>query len=225
MQNTPQHVAIIMDGNRRWAQAKGLKTVAGHKAGIEALEKVVKEAARVGVKHLTVYALSTENLKNRSKLEIGSLFSLIQAGFIEKLPVLKKEGVRVNFFGEIDSLPSPVKKILSETKKQLQKGKRLQLNIALNYGARMEILAAVKAIDSTKKITEKEFSLLLDTSDIVDPELIIRTGGEQRLSNFLLWQAAYSELYFTKQLWPDFDAKSFQKALREYSKRKRNFGV
>lgn len=214
-----------MDGNRRWAKAKGLKPSAGHSAGIEALEKVVKESAKQNIQYLTVYALSTENLKNRSKLEIATFFSLLQKGFIEKLPVLKKEGIRVAFFGDIESLPLPVKKVLSETEEKLKVGRALQLNVAINYGSRDEIVRAISKIDPNKELSPQEFSNLLYTKGVPDPELIIRTGGEKRLSNFLLWQLAYSELYFTDQLWPDFDEKSLQKALQEFDHRKRNFGA
>lgn len=224
LMNKPIHIAIIMDGNRRWAKNKGLNPAAGHRAGIDALEKVVQATANQGIKFLTVYALSTENLKNRDKLEIGHLFSLLQRGFVEKLPVLKKEGVKVSFLGEIERLPLPVRKTLQRTQQLLGSGKRLQLNIAINYGSRAEIVAGAKRVLSTKKITEESFSKSLNTAGIPDPDLIIRTGGEKRLSNFLLWEAAYSELYFIDLLWPDFDEKSLKTALEEFEKRKRNFG-
>lgn len=214
-----------MDGNRRWASKRNLKPVEGHAAGIEALERIVKEAVRQKIRYLTVYALSTENLRNRSKFEIGALFNLLQKGFIEKLPTLKKEGVRVNFMGDIDKLPSLIKKTLAETEKKLAAGKKLQLNIAINYGSRAEILEAIVKMGKGQKVSEEDFSKLLYSAAIPDPELIIRTGGEKRLSNFLLWQAAYSELYFTDILWPDFDEVEFRKALDDYQDRKRNFGA
>lgn len=222
--NEIKHVAIIMDGNRRWAKQKGLEVKAGHKEGVEALERVVKAAAKSGVKYLTVYALSTENLKERKKTEISDLFSLMKDGFINKLPTLKKEGVRVKFFGDIDALPMVVKQILSQAEKKLADGKRLQLNIALNYGARSEIIQAVKQINPSEKIDEESFSKLLFTKDIPEPQLLIRTGGQKRLSNFLLWQSAYSELYFTDKLWPDFGKEDFKLALEDFAQRKRNFG-
>ncbi len=221
----PNHVGIIMDGNRRWAKQKGLPVKSGHKEGVEALERVVKAAAKASIKHLTVYALSTENLKEREKTEISDLFSLIKDGFTTKLPALKREGVRVKFIGDTDRLPLGVKQILSQAEKQLSIGKRLQLNIALNYGSRAEIIQAARQIKPGEKINEEVFSKLLFTKDIPDPDLIIRTGGMMRLSNFLLWQTAYSELYFSKKLWPDFSEKDFLFAITDFKKRKRNFGV
>lgn len=225
MQKTKlKHVAIIMDGNRRWAQKHGLQIRDGHKEGVVALERIVKAAVESKVKHLTVYALSSENLKERSKSEIGDLFSIMKDGFLNKLPMLKKEGVRVHFLGEIEKLPLTVRKILEQAVKHLKEGKKLQLNVAINYGSRAEILTTIKKLENNKEINEKEFQTALFTKKIPDPELIIRTGGQMRLSNFLLWQAAYSELYFTPKLWPDFQKADFEKALEEYSKRKRNFG-
>ncbi len=220
----PKHVAIIMDGNRRFAKQKGLEVSEGHKQGVEALEKIVKIAAKSGVKHLTVYALSTENLKERRKTEIKDLFSIMRAGFVTKLPILKKEGVKVKFLGDIDHLPLGVKHLLHKAEKALENGKTLQLNIAINYGSRAEILETIAKINNEKEISEKVFSANLYTKDIPDPDLIIRTGGMQRLSNFLLWQAAYSELYFSEKLWPEFDEKDFLEAIEDYKNRKRNFG-
>lgn len=222
--NEIKHVAIIMDGNRRWAKQRDLEVKAGHKEGVEALERIVKSAVKSGVKYLTVYALSTENLKERQKSEIGDLFSLIKTGFLTKLPILKKEGVRVKFLGDVDTLPLVVKQTLLQAEKRLSDGKRLQLNIALNYGAQAEIIQAVKQLKPNEKINEESFSKYLYTKDIPDPELLIRTGGQKRLSNFLLWQAAYSELYFTDKLWPDFGEEDFKQALADFAQRKRNFG-
>lgn len=222
--SVPIHIAIIMDGNRRWAKNQGLAASAGHKAGVQALEKTVKAAATAKVKYMTVYALSTENLKNRNKLEIGALFSLLQTGFVEKLPMLKKEGVRVAFLGETEKLPAAVKKVLAKAEQELSGGQRLQLNIAINYGSRAEIVNTVKQASEVHSLTEANFGEFLNTAGIPDPELLIRTGGEKRLSNFLLWQIAYTELYFTDTLWPDFDENELKKALEDYSARKRNFG-
>src|SRR3989344_4728001 len=205
MSTIPKHIAIIMDGNRRWAKQKGLRTADGHKAGVETLEKIVRAASKEEIQYLTVYALSTENLKNRAQTELKDLFSLLQKGFVDKLPMLKKEGVKVTFFGQIEKLPLAVRATLRETEKRLSVGKNLQLNIAISYGSRAEILSAIEQAGKVQKLTEEEFSSLLDTRNLPDPELIIRTGGEKRLSNFLLWQAAYSELYFTDVLWPDFN--------------------
>ena len=214
-----------MDGNRRWAKQKGLRTADGHKAGVETLEKIVRAASKEEIQYLTVYALSTENLKNRAQTELKDLFSLLQKGFVDKLPMLKKEGVKVTFFGQIEKLPLAVRATLRETEKRLSVGKNLQLNIAISYGSRAEILSAIEQAGKVQKLTEEEFSSLLDTRNLPDPELIIRTGGEKRLSNFLLWQAAYSELYFTDVLWPDFNEAELKKAIAEYENRKTNFGA
>lgn len=221
----PRHIAIIMDGNRRWAKEKGLKPSEGHKAGVDALERIVKESVKLGLDYLTVYALSTENLKNRDKLELGDLFTLLRQGFVEKLPILKKEGVRVSFIGEPEKLPAPARQALKKTESILSNEKNLNLIIALNYGSRAEIVRAARGVQSDQEVTEVTFEKNLYTHSVPDPELIIRTGGEKRLSNFLLWQAAYSELYFTDQLWPDFDEKSLKQAINDYNLRKRNFGV
>lgn len=224
MGELPTHIGIIMDGNRRWAKNRGLAANEGHRQGVEALERLVKASIKEKVKVITVYALSTENIKERGKNEIEGLLSLIRNGFVNKLPVLKKEGVEVNFFGDTLSLPLAVRKILERTKRELSGNKNLVLNICLNYGSRAEIVTAVKNLVGGE-ITEEIFAKNLYTRDYPDPELIIRTGGQKRLSNFLLWQAAYSELYFTDKLWPDFDEVEFQKALEEFALRKRNFGV
>ncbi len=223
MQEELKHVAIIMDGNRRWAKSRALSTKEGHKEGVEALERVVKAAIRMKIKYLTVYALSTENLKVREKSELKDLFSLIKNGFINKLPTLKKEGVGVNFIGNLKSLPLPVRKTLEATEKALVGNETLLLNIAINYGSREEILNAAKEAKGIE-LTESTFSQFLYTKSIPDPDLIIRTGGQLRLSNFLLWQAAYSELFFTDTLWPDFNEAEFGKAIEEFYRRKRNFG-
>lgn len=220
----PSHVGIIMDGNRRWAKQKGLEVKAGHKEGVEALERVVKAAAKLKVKYLTVYALSTENIKERKQDEIGDLFSIMRAGFITKLPLLKKQGVKVKFFGDIKHLPLAVKHTLSHAERVLSGGRTLQLNIAINYGSRAEIIQAIEKLRNEDKVTQETFSSKLYSKGISDPDLIIRTGGQKRLSNFLLWQTAYSELYFTDKLWPDFSEQDFQEAVKEYEQRKRNFG-
>ena len=222
---TINHVGIIMDGNRRWAHLRGLPVKSGHQEGVEALERAVRAAISSKVKYLTVYALSTENLKERAKTEIGDLFTLISTGFVTKLPTLKKAGVRVAFLGKIDKLPLTVRGILDSTRKTLASGKKLQLNIAINYGSREEIFQAITLAQKMKLTNEKEFSQLLYTKNLPDPELIIRTGGQKRLSNFLLWQAAYSELYFSDKLWPDFTEEDFLDAIEDYKIRKRNFGV
>ena len=224
MKSTIRHVAVIMDGNRRWAKAKGVSTKEGHKEGVEALERTVKAAIKEKAENLTVYALSTENLVERQQSELRDLFFLMKDGFVNKLPVLRKEGVCVNFIGNLEKLPFSVRKIIEATKKSLENNKTLFLNFAINYGSREEILETARKIDKSG-LNEERFSQNLYTKGIPDPDLIIRTGGQKRLSNFLLWQAAYSELYFTDVLWPDFSEKEFKKSIEEFKRRKRNFGA
>src|SRR3990172_853616 len=221
----PSHIAIIMDGNRRWAKVHGKRAIEGHRQGVDALMGVVEAAGVLEIKYLTVYALSSENYENRSKEEISGLLNLINYGIKEYLPRLKKEGVRVNFLGDIQGLPVATRLVVGRIRSQLSNNKRLVLNIAINYGSRKEILRAAKLL--AKK--EKEFNLEnfekeLYTADIPDPDLVIRTGGQKRVSNFLLWQISYSEFYFSDILWPDFNKKELDKALLDYRIRKRNFG-
>ena len=221
----PKHVAIIMDGNRRWAKAQGLPFNKGHEAGINALEIIVESAADFGIKYLTVYALSTENLKDRGSFELNFLFSLIKIGITRKLKNLDRNGVHVKFLGDLSSLPDQIQNSLKEMEKKLSKNKRIFLNIALNYGGRDEIIYAVK---KTKKqlnnITIKDIQNNLYTKDIPDPDVIIRTGGQMRLSNFLLWQSSYAELFFIDSMWPDFGRDDLRRILDEYVNRRRNYG-
>ena len=224
----PKHIAIIMDGNRRWARAKHLPDLKGHEAGSEALECVVEAAEKFGVEVITVYALSTENLRERAKREIFGLFALMQQGYNTKLKRMMGNGVKVTVLGELWGLPDTIKKIINEIKKTHIKSESIKLNIALNYGGKKELIDAVKDIIKegveVNKVNEQLISRHLYTNGIADPELVIRTGGRVRLSNFLLWQTAYSELYFTKTLWPDFDGDSLKKAITWYQNQKRNFG-
>ncbi|OGY22710.1 MAG: di-trans,poly-cis-decaprenylcistransferase [Candidatus Woykebacteria bacterium GWB1_45_5] len=222
---SPCHVAIIMDGNRRWAADRGLSTNKGHQAGADTLEAVVKTAIKFGIKYLTVYALSAENLRGRSRLEISFLFSLLEKGVKERLSTLEENGVQVRYIGDLTALPVNVQNALTQAEQKLSKNKRLTLIIALNYGGRKEIVQAVRNIKKKiNKISEGDIANNLYTVGIPDPDLIIRTGGQMRLSNFLLWQSSYSELYFTDTLWPDFSEKEFMLALESYSQRVRNFG-
>lgn len=224
----PQHIAIIMDGNRRWARKRGLPDVKGHEAGSEALEKIVEEAAKLGVKSITVYALSTENLKERAKRELSGLFDLMRRGYHTKLKKMMKNGVSVSVLGELEGLPAVIRKIIEEVRKTYIKNESIRLNIALNYGGKKELLEAVKDIIKTgidvSRINEETIDKHLYTNGQPNPELVIRTGGRIRLSNFLLWQTAYSELYFTKKLWPDFSPEELRKAIAWYQSQKRNFG-
>ncbi len=227
-QKIPSHIAIIMDGNRRWARARNLPDIKGHEQGANALEKVVDAAEKLGVKTITVYALSTENIKERAKREILGLFNLIKTGYENKLKKMMQNGVRIEVLGESRGLPETIKKITSEIRKTYIKNESIRLNIALNYGGKKELLEAIKdlikeGID-VGKIDDEVLTRHLYTKGQKDPELVIRTGGRVRLSNFLLWQTAYSELYFTKVLWPDFDATELKRAIAWYQKQQRNFG-
>ncbi len=224
----PHHIAIIMDGNRRWARTRGLPDWKGHEAGSEALEKVVEEAAKMGVKTITVYALSTENITERARREVKALFKIMQLGYRTKLRKMMKKGVRVTVLGELNGLPMTIRRMIEEIKKTYIDNESIKLNIALNYGGKKELIEAIKNLIKEgvdiEKINEEAINGHLYTNGQPDPELVIRTGGYIRLSNFLLWQTAYSELYFTKTLWPDFGAKDLKKAVDWYKSQRRNFG-
>lgn len=228
VETVPEHIAIIMDGNRRWARAQGLADIKGHEAGADTLEKVVKAASDMGVKMITVYALSTENIKERAKREVWGLFNLIKSSYHTKIRKMMKNGVRVEVLGEYEGLPSIIQKIINEIKNTFIRNEAITLNIALNYGGKRELVEAFKDLIKEgidlNKIDESSINKKLYTKGQPDPELVIRTGGRIRLSNFLLWQTAYSELYFTKVLWPDFDEKEFKKSIKWYQAQKRNFG-
>lgn len=224
----PSHIAIIMDGNRRWARKLGLADLKGHEAGAEALEKVVEEAEKLGVKTLTVYALSTENIKERAKREVIGLFNLMRMAYQNKLKRLMSKGVRISVIGELKGLPGMIKSLIGEIRKTYIKNESIKLNIALNYGGKKELVEAIRNLVKEGvdviKINEAVIEKHLYTNGQPDPELVIRTGGRSRLSNFLLWQTAYSEFYFTKTLWPDFDEGELKKAIVWYQSQRRNFG-
>ena len=224
----PNHIAIIMDGNRRWARSKGLPELEGHKKGSDTLEKIVEEAAKLGVKTITVYALSTENIKERAKREVWGLFNLIKSSYHTKLKKMMQKGVRIEVLGELEGLPNIIVRIINEIRKTYIKNESIKLNIALNYGGKKELVEAFKDLIKEgidlNKVSESDISKKLYTKGQPDPDLVIRTGGRIRLSNFLLWQTAYSELYFTKVLWPDFNAQELKKAIKWYAQQKRNFG-
>lgn len=225
----PKHVGIIMDGNRRWARARGMKDIEGHRAGADNLSKITDIAAELGIQTLTVYALSTENLTHRTRVEVAQLLALIKEAVSRHLRDMQKKGVKVAFIGEINSLPATVRRAIERCLKVVVKNERIKVNIALNYGGRREIVQAVQSLikDGIKptEVDEEELAKRLYTKNGHDPDLIIRTGGQVRISNFLLWQSSYSEFYFTDTLWPDFDRAEFIKALRVYQNRKRNFGA
>lgn len=221
----PQHVAIIMDGNGRWAKKKGMPRSFGHKAGTENVRKIVKYCSKKGIKYLTVYAFSTENFK-RPKDEVTVLMRLLVEYFNKETEELRKNNVRLSVIGDISAFSPIVQEAIHNGCEKTKECDGLIFTIALDYGSRDEIVRAVKEIVELKitDINEKTISEHLYTRDIPDPDLIIRTSGEERLSNFLLYQAAYSEFYFTNTLWPDFDEAEFDKALDEYAHRNRRYG-
>ncbi len=227
----PQHVAIIMDGNGRWAAKRALPKKAGHKAGAQTLEKISRVAMDMGIEHLTVYAFSTENWK-RSEEEIRGIMDLLRYYLRTHMERAKKDEVRIHIIGDTYRLDEDIQeqiRILEDLTKDKQ---GMCLHIALNYGGRDEIIRAVKQIANKVKqeellpeqVDEKMFHSFLDTANVPDPELMIRTSGEERISNFLLWQLAYSEFSFTEKLWPDFTEEDFKKAIFEYQNRERRFG-
>lgn len=226
--NIPKHIAIIMDGNRRWARARHLPDMKGHEKGADTLEKVVEAAEQLGVRTVTVYALSTENIKERAKREVLGLFNLFRKGYHSRLKKMMKNGVKVTILGEMAGLPNTIKKIIERLRKTYIQNESIKLNIALNYGGKTELVRAIKDIVKAgvdvSKINETIVEKHLYTNGQPDPELLIRTGGRSRLSNFLLWQTAYAEFYFTKTLWPDFGPQEFKKAIKWYREQKRNFG-
>lgn len=223
----PAHIAIIMDGNGRWAKEKNLPRYFGHKAGVESVREVVRSCARLGVKYLTLFVFSTENWE-RPKSEVNALMQLLKKLLKSEAKELHKNNVRVKAIGQVERLPKEVKKNLEELISLTENNKGLTLVLALSYGGRQEIIDAVKKILKTKmepeKLNEKEFRKFLYDSEIPDPDLLIRTGGELRISNFLLFQSAYTEFYFTPTLWPDFREKELISAIEDYQKRKRKFG-
>lgn len=224
----PKHIGIIMDGNRRWAKSKCLPSFKGHEEGAENIERIVEHASNSGVKMLTFYTLSTENLKSRTKSELKHLFRILIVFLKLKFRTMKKNGVALEFLGELKKLPLNVRKAARIAKEKLKHNTRIKVNIALNYGGRDEIIHAVKNLlkegVSPKEVNEELISKNLYTNGAPDPELIIRTGGKTRLSNFLVWQCTYSELYFTDVFWPDFTGEEFDKALLYYADTQRNFG-
>lgn len=228
----PQHVAIIMDGNGRWAKERGKPRIDGHKQGAKQISKVLKAAEKCGVKILTLYAFSSENW-NRPREEVDALMSLLSAAIRENRKSFIDNEIRFRTIGDIDALPANCVKDIEELEKTTKRFKKQTLVLALNYGSRDELIRAVskiahQALDgkiNPNKICWKNISDNLDTADIPDPDLLIRTSGEMRLSNYLLLQAAYAELYFTKTYWPDFGEKEFIEAVEEYQNRERRYGL
>lgn len=221
----PVHIAIIMDGNGRWAAQRGLPRKEGHKAGARAVRITVEACRKLGIGYLTLYAFSSENW-SRPPAEIAALFSLLLDFLTSETPTMEREGIALNVLGDTSALPAPQRAALAWSIARTRKGRDMTLNLALNYGGRADIIRACRQLAgrAPSDITEDEFANQLSTAGQPDPDLLIRTSGEQRLSNFLLYQCAYSELYFTDALWPDFDAAELDRALLAYSRRDRRFG-
>lgn len=232
LERLPQHIAIIMDGNGRWASKQGHDRIFGHEHGVDAVRDVAEASAELGIRYLTVYTFSTENWK-RPVMEVKSLMTLFVETIRKEIDTLNKNNIRLNAIGDLRSLPEENYLRLMETIEETSKNDRMVLTLALSYSSKWEITEAVKRILNEQKthnytaenITEELIAQHLDTADLPDPELLIRTSGEMRVSNFLLWQIAYAELYFTQLLWPDFTKESLYEAIVDYQARERRFGM
>ena len=228
----PKHIAIIMDGNGRWAKKQNKMRLSGHRQGAKALKNIIETAANIGVKYITVYAFSTENW-NRPKDEISGLMNLLVSSIEQEINDVHKNEIRISVIGDIGKLPKKVQNKVNKVIKLTEKNSKFNVVIALSYSGRWEIVEAVKKVAtdvenniiSQEDINEDTFKKYLNTADIPDPELLIRTSGEERISNFLLYQLAYTEIYFTDVLWPDFDAEELYKAIINYQNRERRFGL
>ena len=224
----PKHVAIIMDGNGRWATQRGMPRIAGHKKGAETVRLVTEECRVLGVKALTLYAFSDENW-GRPREEVGFLMDMLGSFLRAEIATMKKNGIRFRTIGRTERLPETVRTWIDRAMVETAANAGMVLNLALSYGGRGEIIEAIKRLSGagglTADLTEEAFSAHLDTAGLTDPDLIIRTSGEKRISNFLLWQAAYAELYFTDILWPDFKAEDLLRAIFDYQGRQRRFGL
>ena len=221
--NPLKHVAIIMDGNGRWGLKNKKSRNAGHRAGLNTVEKIIKETIKNNIKFLTLYAFSTENWK-RPKKEINFLFNLLENFLKEKIEELNKQKIRLKIIGK-KNFSNKLNSLLNLSEKKTLNNKRLQINLALNYGSKTELISAFKELGKNKElINERNVKKYLQTRDIPDPDILIRTGNTKRLSNFLLWQLAYSEIFFEKKLWPDFNENDYNKIIKKYKGIKRNFG-
>lgn len=223
----PRHVAIIMDGNRRWARERGLPDSRGHSAGVEAIRPIVEHSVEIGVEILTIYAFSRENW-SRTDDEVGLLMGLLESAIRDETPRLAQQGVRVRVLGRIDELAEGTRRAIDDGIRATEHGARMTLNVAFNYSSRTEIVDAVRCLIAEGAdpgtVTEEAVAARLYTAGLPDPDLLIRTGGDQRISNFLLWQAAYAELYFCERFWPDFDRAAYAEALADFAQRARRFG-
>ena len=227
----PGHIAIVMDGNGRWAAKRGLPRTAGHKAGSETFRRIAQYCRKIGVRYLTVYAFSTENWK-RSQEEVTAIMGLLKAYLFEAIEKMERDQIRLEFFGDLSRLSPELQELCEKTREISKHYDGIQANICLNYGGRDEIVRAARAFASScvdgksepGSLTEEAFGSLMFSAGIPDPDLIIRPSGEVRISNFLLWQSAYAEYYFTDVLWPDFDPEELEKAIASYNRRERRFG-
>ncbi len=228
MNSLPKHVAIIMDGNGRWAQRAGLPRIAGHRRGVETVRAVTELCSGYGIRVLTLYAFSDENW-GRPRDEVGFLMDLLGTFLKAEIKTMRENGIRFRTIGRIERLPASVQTWIKRAVSETAGNTGMVLNLALSYGGRGEILEALRRMraenSATAEVTEETFSSFLDTAELPDPDLIIRTSGEKRISNFLLWQAAYAELYFTDTLWPDFEERDLLAALLDYQGRQRRFGL
>jgi undecaprenyl diphosphate synthase len=221
--NPLNHVAIIMDGNGRWGLKHKNSRNAGHKAGLNTVESIIKQSIKNKIKYLTLFAFSTENWK-RPKKEVNYLFNLLEDFLTDKIDDLHKQNIKLKILGS-KNFSKKFNLLLNLAEKKTSKNSKIQINLALNYGAKLELISAIKKLQKNKdKINEKNIEKFLYTKNIPDPDLMIRTGNTKRLSNFLLWQLAYSEIFFEKKMWPDFNDKDFKKIIKEYKNLKRNFG-
>ena len=222
--NPVKHVAIIMDGNGRWGIKHKKSRNEGHRAGLKTVESIINESINTDIKYLTLYAFSTENWK-RPKKEISFFFFLLENFLTNKINNLIKKNIKLKFMVEINKLPTKLRKSIKTAEFKTSKNKSLQVNVALNYGSKNELINSIKIVYKKKiKINENNISKNLFTKNIMDPDILIRTGNTQRLSNFMLWQLAYTEIFFEKKMWPDFDASDFKKILSKFKSTKRNFG-
>lgn len=226
-ENLPKHIGVIVDGNRRWAKEKDLPTFAGHKKGAERIEEIVKYAQEIGIKIITIYAFSTENWK-RAEEETSYLMKLFETYARNKMEEANDLGIQIRILGDFQGLPDTLQEVLTKLKKLTRNNEKMIVNLALNYGGRDELIRAFRKLllvnVIASELTEELININLDTTGLPDPDMIIRTSGEQRISNFLPWQGTYAELYFPKVHWPDFDKKQFDIALEEFQQRQRRMG-